>query len=87
MRLHVMVFKLLRTVYLLMINIIVIVATLAFFLQTVGFRVPARHVREYSILNVCSFSKRCPSATCTSVFVRKDVHVFGIKTLSLNHTL
>jgi hypothetical protein len=50
-------------------------------LETVSFRV--------CMLNVCSSSKMCPSAkrTTTTSFVRRDVHVLGNKTDSLNNIL
>jgi hypothetical protein len=58
-------------------------------LDTVGFRVPSRYIRDFSMFNVCSSSKKCPSARCASAanFVCRDIDVFVTIALSLKHIL
>jgi hypothetical protein len=58
-------------------------------LETVGLRVPVRYIRDFTMFNVCSSSKICPSARCDSAanVVCRDVDIFGTKTLSLKHIL
>jgi hypothetical protein len=58
-------------------------------LETVGFRVPAWHVRHFSLFSVCSSSKNCPFARCSSAsnLLCMDGDVFGTKSVSLNHIL
>jgi hypothetical protein len=47
-------------------------------LEVVGLRVPARHIRDFVLFNVCSLCKNCPSARCASAanVVCRDVDVF-----------
>jgi hypothetical protein len=58
-------------------------------LETVGLRVPVRYIRDFYMFSVCSSSKNCPSARCSSAanVVCGDVDIFGTKTLSLKHIL
>jgi hypothetical protein len=58
-------------------------------LDTVGLRVRARDIKDFSMFNVCSSSKNCPSAICASAVnvVERDIDVFGPKTLSLKYIL
>jgi hypothetical protein len=58
-------------------------------LEIVGLRVPARYLRDFLMLNVCSSNKICPSAVYTSAakVAYRDTDVFGTKTLSLTHIL
>jgi hypothetical protein len=54
-------------------------------LETVGLRVPARYIREFSLFNVCSSNKNCPSARFVSDadVVCRDVDIFVAKTAFL----
>jgi hypothetical protein len=55
-------------------------------LETLGFRVPARYIRDISMFNVCSSSKNCPSARYASAAnVCRKVDVFAIEIVSLNN--
>jgi hypothetical protein len=58
-------------------------------LEIVGLRVPARHIRDFALFNVCSSSKNCPSARCASAanVVCRDVEVFRAGNVHLNHFL
>jgi hypothetical protein len=60
-----------------------------FVLEAVDLRVPARYIRNFALLNVCSSSKNCPSARRTSAadVISRDVDVFGSKIVLLNHIL
>jgi hypothetical protein len=55
-------------------------------LEIVGLRVPAQYIRDFSMLNVCSFSKNCPYARCASAasVVCRNIDVFGTKTVFLH---
>jgi hypothetical protein len=59
-------------------------------LEIVGLRVPARYIRDFTLFSVCSSSRYCPSARCTSGanVVCRDFDVFGAKpiTSSLHFT-
>jgi hypothetical protein len=57
--------------------------------ETVGLRVPVRYIRDFSMFNVCSSSKNCPSARCASAanVVCRDSDIFGTKPLSLKYIL
>jgi hypothetical protein len=58
-------------------------------LETVALRIYARYLKEYSIMNVCSSNKNCPSAACTLGVdvVCRDIDVCGTKSVSLNDIL
>jgi hypothetical protein len=58
-------------------------------LEIVGLRVPARYVRDFSLFNVCSSGKNCPSARCASAakMVFKEVDVFGFRNILFHHLL
>jgi hypothetical protein len=51
--------------------------------------VPARYIRDFALFNVCSSSKNCPSARCTSAanVVYRNFGIFGAKNILLNHIL
>jgi hypothetical protein len=58
-------------------------------LEIVGFRVPARYIRDYALFNICSSCKNCPSARCVSAanVVCRDVDVFATRNIRLNNFL
>jgi hypothetical protein len=59
-------------------------------LETAGRkRVPTRHIRDFSILNVCSSNKNCASAKCASADSSdcRDGDIFGNKTFSVHYVL
>jgi hypothetical protein len=58
-------------------------------LEIVGLRVPARHIRDFALFNVCSSCKNCPSARCASAanIVCRDVDVFDVRSVRLNRFL
>jgi hypothetical protein len=47
----------------------------------VGLRVPARYIRDFSMFNVCSSSKNCPSARCAPAanVVCRDIDIIWNK--------
>lgn len=59
------------------------------FRPSVGIRVSARRLRDFSVFSVCLFSKNFPSARCTSAvsLVYTDAGVFGSKTVSVDRIL
>jgi hypothetical protein len=56
-------------------------------LEIVGFRVPARYIRDFSLINVCSSCKNCPSAGCASAanVVCREIDVFGARNILFRH--
>jgi hypothetical protein len=58
-------------------------------LETVGLRVPTRHLRDFSLFYVCPTIKNCPSARCASAAndVCRDFDVFRNHNVSLEHIL
>jgi hypothetical protein len=58
-------------------------------LEIVGLRVPARYIRDFSLFNVCSSGKNCPSARWASAtnIVCKEVDVFGFWNILFCHLL
>jgi hypothetical protein len=58
-------------------------------LEIIGLRVPARYIRDFALLNVCSSCKNCPSAKCAAAanVVCRDVDVFGARKILPNHFL
>jgi hypothetical protein len=58
-------------------------------LEIADLRVPARYIRDFALFNVSSSCKNCLSARCATVanVVCRDVDVFGVNTLLLNHIL
>jgi hypothetical protein len=58
-------------------------------LENVSLRVPTRHVRDFSTFSVCPSKKHCPSAPCVYAAnaVGKDLDIFAIGAVSLNHVL
>jgi hypothetical protein len=57
--------------------------------EIVGLRVPGRYIRDFTLFNVCSVCKNCPSARCASAasVVCRDVDVFGARNILLRHFL
>jgi hypothetical protein len=58
-------------------------------LETVGLRVPTRHLRDFPLFYICPTIKNCPSARCASAanIVCRDFDVFGNHNVSLEHVL
>jgi hypothetical protein len=58
-------------------------------LETVGLRVPTRHLRVFPLFYVCPTIKNCPSARCASAanVVCRDFDVFRNHKVSLEHIL
>jgi hypothetical protein len=58
-------------------------------LENVSLRVPTRHVRDFSKFSVCPSNEHCPSARCAYAAnaVGKDLDIFAIGAVSLNHIL
>jgi hypothetical protein len=58
-------------------------------LETVGHRVPIRHLRDFSLFHVCPNFKSRPSARCVSAanFVCRDFDVFRLLNVSLDSIL
>jgi hypothetical protein len=58
-------------------------------LETVGLRVPTRHLRDFSLFYVCPTIKNCPSARWASAanVVCRDSDVFRRYNVSLEHIL
>jgi hypothetical protein len=58
-------------------------------LEIVGFRVPARYIRDFALFSVCSSCKYCPSARCASAanIVRRDVDIFEVRNVRLKRFL
>jgi hypothetical protein len=54
-------------------------------LENVSIRIPARHPREFSMFNVCTSNKYCPSARCVYAanVVGKDLDIFAVGAVSL----
>jgi hypothetical protein len=69
--------------------IIVVVVVVVVVVEAACLRVPARYIRELSVLDVCSSSRNCPPAICASAanVVYRDVDVFGAKAIFLDHIL
>jgi hypothetical protein len=58
-----------------------------YLLEIVGLRLSARHIREFSMFSVSSYSKNFLSARCAAAadVACRHVHVFGTRSVSLNH--
>jgi hypothetical protein len=58
-------------------------------LENVSFRVPTRHVRDFSKLSACHSNKHCPSAPCAYAanVVGKHLDIFAVGAVSLYHIL
>jgi hypothetical protein len=58
-------------------------------LENISLRVPTRNVRVFSTVSVCPSNKHCPSARCAYApkMVGKDLDIFAIGAVSLNHIL
>jgi hypothetical protein len=58
-------------------------------LEIVGLRVPARYIRDFALIDVCSSCDNCPPARYASAanVVCTDVDIFGAKDALLNHNL
>jgi hypothetical protein len=58
-------------------------------LETVGLRVPTRHLKDFPLFCVCPAIRNCPSARCASVanVVCRDFDVFRKQNVSLDHIL
>jgi hypothetical protein len=58
-------------------------------LETVGLRVPTRHLRDFPLFYVCPTIKNRPSARCASAanVVCKDFDIFRRHNVSLEHIL
>jgi hypothetical protein len=58
-------------------------------LENVSLHIPTRHVRDFSRFSVCPSNKHCPSARCAYAAntVGKDLDIFTIGAVSLNHIL
>jgi hypothetical protein len=56
-------------------------------LENVSLRVPPSNLRDFSLFCVCLSNKHCPSALCAYAAnaVGKDLDIFAIGALSLNH--
>jgi hypothetical protein len=56
-------------------------------LKILGLRVPARNIRDFAFVIVCSSCKNCPSAGCAAAanVICRDVDVFGVKNILINH--
>jgi hypothetical protein len=52
------------------------------------FRVPSRNIRDFLTFSVCRSNKHCPSARCAYAAnaVGKDLGIFAIGAVSVNHT-
>jgi hypothetical protein len=62
---------------------------ITFIQETVGLRVPTRHLRDFPLLYVYPTVKNCPSARCASAanVVCRDFDVFRNRNVSLEHIL
>jgi hypothetical protein len=60
-----------------------------FLLQNVSLRVPTCNVKDFLTFSVCANNKQCPSALCAYAanVVGKDLDIFAIGAVSLNHIL
>ncbi|PNF13713.1 hypothetical protein B7P43_G14358 [Cryptotermes secundus] len=56
-------------------------------LENVSLHVPPSNLRDFSLSGVCPSNKHCPSARCTCAAnaVSKDLDIFAIGTVSVNH--
>jgi hypothetical protein len=62
---------------------------ITFIEETVGLRVPTRHLRDFPLFYVCPTIKSCPSARCASAanVVCRDFDVFRNHYVPLEHIL
>jgi hypothetical protein len=58
-------------------------------LENASLRVPTCHVRDFSTFSLRPSKEQCPSAQCAyaSNVVGKDIDVFAVGAVSLNHIL
>jgi hypothetical protein len=59
------------------------------FWKMLNFRVPTCHIRDFSTFSARPSRKHCPSAQCACAanVVDKDLYVFAVGAVSLNHIL
>jgi hypothetical protein len=56
-------------------------------LENISLRVPPSNLRDSPLFGVCLSNKHCPSAGCAyaAIVVGKDLDIFAIGAVSLNH--